>query len=99
MINLTGEELGILLEALDSWEKEPASNGVAQSVMLAMLGKEARTEEMDKLKRDIAREQFQRKRRVIMLKAKLLEAADEQAITDMISGAGAALKAVQGEEG
>ena len=72
------EELDILMEALDVWEKEPTSSAVFSGFLSSMLAssddkKNVMEEALQEPKREVAI----RKRRVIRLKAKLLDMGDD----------------------
>jgi len=72
------EELDILMEALDVWEKEPTSSAVFAGFLGSMLAsgddkKNVMEEALQEPKREVAI----RKRRVIRLKAKLLDMGDD----------------------
>jgi hypothetical protein len=80
--HLTEEELGMLLDALDCWERQPVQDGMMSGMLTAMLTKDkAQAErEIDAAKEDAARKMSLRKRRVILLKARLVNLADERAV-------------------
>ena len=74
----TTEELDILMEALDVWEKEPTSSAMFTGFMGAMLAdNDDRKGALEKALEEPKRQTIVRKRRVIRLKAKLLDIADE----------------------
>ena len=74
----TAEELDILMEALDVWEKEPTSSAAFAGFVSAMFADpENREDTLHEALEDPKRQVAIRKRRVIRLKAKLLDIADE----------------------
>ena len=74
----TAEELDILMEALDVWEKEPTSSAVFTGFVSGMLAKgDDREHAMEEALREPKRQVSIRKRKIIRLKAKLLDIGDE----------------------
>lgn len=88
MARLTSEEIDILFDALDAWEKEPGRDGLLSSVMgaLVMGDKEGKSKEyMDNTMKDAEYKERSRKRKAILLKAKLVKMSEDTVATELFN--------------
>jgi len=81
MSNFTASEIDIILEALDSWEREPTYQAIGKLTMYALSGMDAeRAQEQVTTDNDQATYHAgQRKRLSLKLRIKLYDALDEAA--------------------
>ena len=86
-IEVTQAEIELLFEALEAWEEVPTREGFSSSLIGAMLAKDKESQEqtmtktMDKSKQ----EELRRKRRSIMLKAKLIQSLEQESANGLFN--------------
>lgn len=87
-MELTREDLDVLVEAVETWEKAPMGEAMTTSIMGAMfLRDEDKADEfMQKEKTRAEGRERERKRKAIMLKAKLMQMADDMVAEELFKG-------------
>lgn len=87
MTTFTPEETELLIEALDAWAKQPKADGISSALIGAMLGggsQDDKKRELDKATSKMKADTKARERRTILLKAKLIMAAEAAELESVI---------------
>lgn len=87
MLEVTPAEIELLFEALDAWERVPTQEAFTSSMFSAMFEKNRESQELA-LAQAVAKgkqDELRRKRRSIMLKAKLVQSLEQESADSLFN--------------
>ncbi len=84
-LKLSGQEIEMLFQALESWEKETMGNALLTGILGAVLSRneDEAAENREKTMSEAEQQTLVRKRSSILLKAKLISALDDCAAQEL----------------
>lgn len=87
-LEMTQAEIELLFEALDAWEQAPSHEGFISATINAVMAKDPqnRDQTMADTIAKAKQDELRRKRRSIMLKAKLIEALEQESADRLFNG-------------
>ena len=93
-IEVTQDEIELLFEALEAWEEVPSQKGFTDAMLNTMLGKnpEGREQAINETMTKGKQEELRRKRRSIMLKAKLIQSLEQGSADGLFNAVGATVE-------
>lgn len=89
-IEFTQDEITLLFEALDEWESVPVRKAFSDMLVTAITSRneEEAKRTIKEWDQSVKRQELGRKRRSILLKAKLIQAAEQTTTNDLFSAKG-----------
>lgn len=89
-VELTQDEITLLFEALDEWERVPVKGAFSDMLITTMMSKnrEEAMATIEKSTQSAKQQELGRKRRSVMLKAKLIQAAEQTTANDLFNAKG-----------
>lgn len=84
-VELTRDEITLLFEALDEWENVPKVKAFSDMLVTTMVSKNQQeaVAAIEKSTQSARRQELGRKRRSVLLKAKLIQVAEQSAANDL----------------